>query len=177
MAAPGAAEGPSLPVAPTPSAMNPSGQRQDNVSPEDVRGWIANAIREYEETRLPRPRNNTEAPVASSFSSPHMDGSHSSVQNWHQMKFTAKLIPSFSGREEENVVRWVERVSAVARMYSVTDEALLLAAVSQLKDRALGWYNRQPLETLATWENFKFQLRLYFERKESYTATLARISS
>lgn len=95
--------------------------------------------------------------------------------SWQQIKFAAKLIPPFSGKEEENVVRWLERISSVARMYMLTDDVLVLAAVSQLKDRALQWHNRQSLETVSTWDEFKFQIRRHFEIKESYTTTLSRI--
>lgn len=72
-------------------------------------------------------------------------------------------------------MRWLERISSVARMYRLTDDVLVLAAVSQLKDRALQWHNRQSLETVGTWNKFKFQIRRHFEIKESYTTTLSRI--
>lgn len=38
------------------------------------------------------------------------------------------------------------------------------------------WHNRQPVESVATWENFKFHMQAYFERKETVTMTLARVS-
>jgi len=50
-------------------------------------------------------------------------------------------------------------------------------AVNQLNGHVLDWYNRQPVDSVATWEKFKYQLRVYFECKETITATLARISS
>lgn len=34
-------------------------------------------------------------------------------QNWHQIKFATKLIPVFEGKKEENVVKWLERISSV----------------------------------------------------------------
>lgn len=95
--------------------------------------------------------------------------------NWHQIKFATKLIPTFAGKEEENVVKWLERITSVAGLYSLSNEVIVLAAITQLKDRALEWYNRQALESVSSWENFKFNLRRHFEVKESYTATLARI--
>lgn len=112
--------------------------------------------------------------------SPHFNegrGSEQSPNNWQQVKCAGKLIPSFAGGDEENVVRWLERISGIARMYQFNDNVLLLAAIGQLKARALDWYNRQPLESVSTWEEFKFQIRRYFERKESYTVILARISA
>lgn len=60
-------------------------------------------------------------------------------------------------------------------MYGFSGDILVLAAVSQLKDRALQWHNRQALESVGTWDEFKFQIQRHFEIKESYTATLARI--
>ncbi|XP_071571820.1 uncharacterized protein [Temnothorax nylanderi] len=95
--------------------------------------------------------------------------------NWQQIKFATKLIPTFAGKDDENVIRWLERISCVARTYKFKDEVLVLAAVSQLKNRAQDWYNRQPMEDVTTWEDFKFRLRSHFEVKESYTATLAKI--
>lgn len=62
-----------------------------------------------------------------------------------------------------------------ARMYRLTDEVIVLAAISQLRNRAQEWYNRQPMDSVATWENFKFHIRRHFEVKESYTATLTKI--
>ncbi|KAK2578069.1 hypothetical protein KPH14_012854 [Odynerus spinipes] len=59
----------------------------------------------------------------------------------------------------------------------MTDDVILLAAISQLKDQALGWYNQQPLSTVATWSEFKDQIRKYFEKKETYTVTLSRINA
>ncbi|RLU21486.1 hypothetical protein DMN91_005859 [Ooceraea biroi] len=101
--------------------------------------------------------------------------SNVSAQSWQQIKFATKLIPFFAGKEEENVVIWLERISGVARMHRINDEVIVLAAVTQLKDRTLEWYNRQPLESIASWDEFRFQIRRHFEIKESYTTTLARI--
>lgn len=98
-------------------------------------------------------------------------------QNWNRIYFTTKLIPSFSGKDNENLVNWIDRISTIARMYQIPNESLLLAVVSQLQDRALSWYNRQPIETVMNWKEFKFQIRRYFERKESLTTTLAKINS
>jgi len=78
---------------------------------------------------------------------------------WQQVKCAEKLISIFSGKEGENVVRWLQRIVNIARTYQFSDDTLLLAAVSQLKDRASNWYNRQPLESVSTWEVFKFQVR------------------
>jgi len=99
------------------------------------------------------------------------------ANNWNQIKFTSKLIPEFAGKEDQNVVTWLERCVSIARIYQVPEETLILAAINQLSKRALDWYNRQPVETVATWEDFKFQIRSYFERKESVTMTLSRINN
>jgi len=85
------------------------------------------------------------------------------------------LIPNFSGKEEENVSKWLDRIASIAGLYHLRDDILFLAAVSQLKDRALDWYNRQNLESVSTWEDFKYYIERHFQVKESYTATLARI--
>lgn len=87
-------------------------------------------------------------------------------QNWSQIKFMTKLIPNFAGKENENVIRWIERCCSIARMYRIPDEILMLAAINQLSGRALDWYNRQRMESVASWEDFKFRIREYFERKE-----------
>lgn len=85
------------------------------------------------------------------------NGSHSSVsQNWNQIKFTSKLIPNFAGKEEENVVTWLERIGSIGRLYQISDDVLVLAAVNQLSGRALDWYNRQGVESVSTWEDLKF---------------------
>lgn len=87
------------------------------------------------------------------------------------------MIPTFGGKDEENVISWIERVSAIARLYQISDETLILAAVSQLQGRALNWYNRQPVESMLVWEEFKFQIHRYFECRDLYSTILARISS
>jgi len=102
---------------------------------------------------------------------------HAVANNWSQIKYITKLIPSFSGKDEENILNWLDRVTYVARVYNITDEVLLLAAIGQLRGRAADWYNRQPLRTISSWDEFKFQVRNYFERKESYAMTHSRISS
>lgn len=64
----------------------------------------------------------------------------------------------------------------VARLYHLSDEVIIFAAISQLKDRALEWYNRQFLEEVSTWKEFRYRVRRHFERRESHSTTLARIS-
>lgn len=118
-----------------------------------------------------------ERPRASGIHVPLREVNQGSSQNWQQVKCAGKLLPPFSGKDEVNVTRWLERVASIACMYQFDDNVLLLASVSQLKERALDWYNRQPLDSVSSWEEFKFQVRRYFERKETYTATLARISA
>lgn len=100
-----------------------------------------------------------------------------SSQNWQQIKFVTKLIPPFAGRDEDNVVRWLERIGSVARVYGIPDGSLVLAAVGQLTDRALRWYNRQSIESLSTWDEFKFQIRRHFERRELVTTILERVKN
>nr|XP_012147359.1 PREDICTED: uncharacterized protein LOC105663389 [Megachile rotundata] len=109
--------------------------------------------------------------------SPSAGSQSSALQNWNQVKFTVKLIPPFSGQEEDKVITWLERIGNIGRIYQLSDEVLVLAAVNQLQGRALSWYNRQPIETISSWEDFKFHVRAYFERKESVTVTLSRVGS
>lgn len=61
---------------------------------------------------------------------------NTSAINWQQLKFATKLIPVFSGKDEENVVKWLERIMCAANMYRLNDEVIVLAAISQLKNRA-----------------------------------------
>ncbi|XP_011694049.1 PREDICTED: uncharacterized protein LOC105453626 [Wasmannia auropunctata] len=109
--------------------------------------------------------------------SPSSDSQSSGVHNWNQIKFASKLIPSFTGKEDENIISWLERIASIVGMYQVPDEVLVIAAVNQLSGRALSWYNRQRVESVASWQDFKRQIRLYFERKETVTMTLSRINA
>lgn len=125
-------------------------------------------------------RVNTEMISGSSTQAPrtrNADSGQNLTNNWNQVKFTAKLIPVFSGKEDENIITWLDRIVNVAQMYGISEEVLVLAAINQLKGRALEWYNRQPLGLVATWGEFRYQIRKYFERKVSYTMTLARVSA
>lgn len=56
---------------------------------------------------------------------------------WQQIKFAAKLIPFFFGKEKENILKWLERIRSVGRIHGFGEEVLVLAAVTQLKGRAL----------------------------------------
>lgn len=85
------------------------------------------------------------------------ENDHGSPIVWQRVKCAEKLIP-FSGKEE-NVTKWFERIEHIARRYQFTSDILLLAAVSQLKERALNWYNRQPFESVSTWDEFQTQLK------------------
>ncbi|XP_011701332.1 PREDICTED: uncharacterized protein K02A2.6-like [Wasmannia auropunctata] len=101
--------------------------------------------------------------------------SQMSMNSWQQIRVATKMIPTFTGTEKESVVKWLEQITGVSQLYQLGDEVIVLAAISQLQGRALEWYNRQQLESVATWDNFKFEIRRHFEVKESYTATLARL--
>lgn len=111
---------------------------------------------------------------------PQATGENTTVttpRQWDQIKFAAKLIPPFKGKDDENVATWLDRIRNIGRMYKIAEEVLTVAAVNQLQDRALSWYNRQPVESVATWEDLKFHMRSYFQRKETVATTLARVSN
>lgn len=57
------------------------------------------------------------------------------------------------------MVRWLERITRVGNTYRFTEDVLVLAAVSQMKGQALEWHNRRPIESVASWENFKYHLK------------------
>ncbi|XP_039303958.1 uncharacterized protein LOC120357509 [Solenopsis invicta] len=99
-----------------------------------------------------------------------------SSHDWGRIKFAAKLIPTFSGKDDGVVERWIERCASIARLHRITDDVLVTAAINQLAGRARNWLHRQPPESVVTWPDFSFQLRNYFERKEAITDTIARIN-
>lgn len=41
---------------------------------------------------------------------------------WSQIKFTVKLIPDFAGKENQNVVSWLEHCASIARTYQMPNE-------------------------------------------------------
>lgn len=90
--------------------------------------------------------------------SPTLSGSSqtSTHHKWNQIKFTSKLIPTFAGKENENIVSWLERITSIGRLYQIMDDVLVLVAV-QLSGRTLD-YNRQNsvVESVTTWEDLKF---------------------
>lgn len=75
------------------------------------------------------------------------------------------------------MIAWLERISSIGRLYQIADEVLVLAVVNQLSGRALEWHNRQAVDSVMRWEDFEYHLRSYFERKETVTMTLARVSN
>lgn len=136
---------------------------------------IVRAVVQVMDAREQSRREERRLPPLERGSSATNSESSSSANKWSQIKFATKMIPIFSGKDEENIQKWIERIASVARLYNLGDDVLIVAAITQLKDRALDWYNRQELESVSTWEDFKYHIRRHFEIKESYTATLARI--
>lgn len=159
-------------------ADKPVPERQAAVSFPNMQDIVQAVVRAMESGQARLERSNPPSPRRDPGISPAMSsGPQSSVlRNWNQIKFTSKLIPTFAGKEEENVVTWLERIGSIGRLHQITDDVLVLAAVNQLTGRALDWYNRQSVECVSTWEEFKFQIRAYFQRKETVTMTLARVS-
>lgn len=153
--------------------------RQTDILSTDILELIRATIRSYEETRRIRDtadgdsrRQGSERSTAESRGS-----SGNSVHDWKQIKFARNAIPPFAGKDDESVRRWIERVDSIARLYSIFDESLVVAAAGQLRDRALSWYHRQPIESVSTWADFKEKICNYFDRRESYAVTIARINS
>lgn len=56
----------------------------------------------------------------------------SGYNNWNEINFISKLIPVFSGKDDENVERWIQRVVSIGQVHRVSNETLVLAAVNQL---------------------------------------------
>jgi hypothetical protein len=123
-------------------------------------------VMETNHTRNER-QSQTEDPLSRSASSGSANSHLFTAHNWGQMKFASKLIPNFVGKDDENVDRWIERCISIARIHRISEETLVTAAVNQLTERAQNWYYRQDPETVATWPDFRFQLKKYFERKEA----------
>jgi len=151
---------------------------RERLHPEDLQQLMRTVTQAFEDfAPRTRPEARGTPPMNGLAASCSAENASVSGQNWSQIKFTTKLIPAFAGRDDENVIQWIERIGSIGRLYRVSDEVLLLSAVSQLNHRALEWYNRQPVESVATWEELKFQLRRYFERRETYTSILNRVSA
>lgn len=152
-----------------------TGQRR-TPSPADIQHIVDAVVRVLEERQDNRQRSERRSLERDGFAR-NTETRQAPINNWNQIKFTSRLIPTFSAKEHENVVTWLNRISSVARLHAVAEDVLVIAAVNQLAGTALEWYNRQPIESVATWHNFSFQLRKYFERKETYTMTMARINT
>lgn len=58
---------------------------------------------------------------------------NNSRSSWDQARSVAKLLPSFSGSDSENVRRWLERVLNLAALYNIQDNVLLVAVKIQLE--------------------------------------------
>lgn len=64
------------------------------------------------------PSNHDSARASSHTSPPISRGPTPNFNNWSQIKFIAKLIPLFSWKDEENIVRWIEQITSIARLYN-----------------------------------------------------------
>lgn len=81
-----------------------------------------------------------------------------------------------AGKEEENVAKWIDRISQIARLYQFKDDVLLLASISQLKERALEWYNRQPLEAVSSWEEIQINTNKFGTLQKHKTSTSTKFN-
>lgn len=149
---------------------------EQSPSAINIQEIVQAVVQVMESRRINQTEPNGENGQLSRTMSGASNGAQSTASHsWNQIKFTAKLIPIFAGKDDENVVKWVERCTSVARQYQIANEVLVLAAVNQLTGRALEWYTRQSVDAVATWEDFQAHLRSYFERKESITTILSRV--
>lgn len=126
------------------SRINPNDRFETNLIRTGQRGSaniqeIVQAVLQALDARQNQPdRENTVSAGANEASPLLRNGWHGATsQNWNQVKFTAKLISQFAGKEDENVITWLDRISSIGRLYQVADEVLVLAAVNQLSGRAL----------------------------------------
>lgn len=94
----------------------------------------------------------------------------------YRISFANKLIPIFKGVEEDDVEHWLNRVSTVANLYELKEKEIMLAVITKLRNRALKWYNRQPIETMRHWENFKTQVQSYFKREASVSTSMIKVT-
>lgn len=143
---------------------------RDTMYPSNLQEIIRCAIQSYKESRRTRPNTNSKLPrqLSGSSVSASCNTAVSSVYDWKQIKFAKNTIPAFSGKDDENIRRWIDRVAAVARIYNIPNESLVLAASLQLKDRALKWYHRQPIESVSTWDDFAVKF-VFISIKENHT--------
>ena len=149
----------------------------DDMGAANIQVIVQAVLRALESNQTMSIRRETTGQIIGSSPSPSGSSQTSALHNWGQIKFTSKLIPPFSGMEEDDIKTWLGRIGSIGQLHQIGDEVLVLAAVNQLQGRALSWYNRQEVGTVATWEDFKRQIRAYFQRTETVTTTLARVSS
>lgn len=86
---------------------NPPTRGGFNPSVQEIVQAVLQAL---DTNRAQQPQANTHAPrqMLGQSPSPSTDSQANGFQNWNQIKFATKLIPSFAGKEDENVVAWID---------------------------------------------------------------------
>uniref|UniRef100_A0A1Y1MJM7 CCHC-type domain-containing protein n=1 Tax=Photinus pyralis TaxID=7054 RepID=A0A1Y1MJM7_PHOPY len=93
-----------------------------------------------------------------------------------QLKYSNKeiaaLLPTFSGKDGEDVANWLTRVEAVQRVYAVADEIMQVIMVTKLLGAALEWYYSKVDYVTMSLSSFKVELRSMFASRPSRIALM-----
>jgi len=76
----------------------------------------------------------------------------------------ASQIPTFSGKEEEDIEMWIKKVEYVAYAHGVHDTVKLFAAISKLNKHARDWFDLDTTITPGSWDSFKIGIIRRFRR-------------
>ncbi|CAF1139796.1 unnamed protein product [Didymodactylos carnosus] len=69
------------------------------------------------------------------------------------MEHKAKQLPIFSGKDNENVTKWLTNVIQIGKMVNCSDDGLYVVAKFKLKGDAQNWYQKNQ-DKICDWKTF-----------------------
>lgn len=101
----------------------------------------------------------------------------SAVSPGQAIKLLASQVPEFSGAEDDDVNRWIQKVEQVSRIHGASDDITLLAATGKLTKIARRWFDSKTGVVNQTWPIFKQAVISRFQRETLVQVTLHKVEA
>jgi len=89
----------------------------------------------------------------------------------------ASQLPDFTGKEDDDVEIWIQKVERVGRIYGASQDMMLLAASGKLVKSARKWFELGTGTINDTWMSFKNALLRQFKRKIPYQVIMKKVEA
>lgn len=89
----------------------------------------------------------------------------------------ASQLPEFSGKDDNDVELWIQKVERVIRIHGASQDVMLLAASGKLVKSARKWFEIGTGTINDTWSSFKGALLRHFRKKIPFEIVMKRVGS